>query len=63
LNRESSLITVSVSKAEDERIIQPLGKALGIIWNAIGKANGRDLKLDLEVEGTDSGIDLGQIFG
>lgn len=62
LNRETSLITIQLSRLEDQRFVEPIGKALGIVWNAVGKANGRDLKLDVEVEGGDSVTDLGQML-
>jgi predicted RNA-binding protein YlqC (UPF0109 family) len=62
IDNQTSLVTVQVSRAEDRRLVEPVSKALEILFNAIGKANGRTIRLDIAIEGVDSSRDLAQIF-
>jgi predicted RNA-binding protein YlqC (UPF0109 family) len=62
IDNQTSLISVKISHAEDRRAAEFIGKALEILWNAIGKANGRTIRLDIGAEGIDSSRDLSQIF-
>lgn len=56
-------LEVILSGKEPRKIIEPIGKALSALFNAIGKANGRIVMVDVAVEGEAPAPDLGAIMG
>jgi predicted RNA-binding protein YlqC (UPF0109 family) len=58
-----TVIIVLLSKKEVPAVAEAAKKALGILFNAIGKANGRLVSLDVGTEGQDSPRDLSKLFG
>jgi len=56
-------LEVTVSAREPRKIIEPIGKALQVLFNAIGKANGRIVLLDVAIEGENTARDLSEIMG